>query len=166
MSYREEMLRMFDNRAKKRDMPKEGKINTLLELKEFIKRIKPGDHAESSNIIINTKGTSLANDEFSGNVSIPISGGQSTLRKTLIDGFDMIQKHMKYHQESINSQKPLDEYGGFVPAVAPDPNEYSTWVDRFIHNIGGRRDHLTIIWDLPEGSYRLDPYSCKLDKIS
>ena len=142
------------------------RIHNLVELKNLVKRLKPDQEESVAPIIIDTKKAKIADESYSGMVSIPQSGGQSTLRRTLLDGFEIIKNHKKYRQASLASVEMKEEFGGFQPAVAPDPDGHHTWLDTFImRNMGGRREGLYIVWDLPEGKFKLDPWTCQLEKV-
>lgn len=145
--------------------PEKVRIHNLAELKRLVSRLAPEANEAPGPIIINTKGTTMEDETYNGPVVIPQSGGQSTLRQTLLDGFEMVKNHTDYYNASLAGQTELEEYGGYPPAVAPNPDEHMTWLDFFIdRQMGGRREGLTIVWELPEGKFRLDPWSCKLEK--
>ena len=165
-----ESARLFNN--KKTSSNKNGRviekvrIHTLLELKQLVNRIKPGKTEAPKPIVLDTKEIGMADETYDGNVIIPQSGGQATIRETLLDGFKMVKNHLEYYNASMASQSAIDEYGGFPPALAPNPDDHRTWLDTFIdRNMGGHREGLFICWDLPEGKFRLDPWSCKLEKV-
>lgn len=142
------------------------RINNLLELKNLIKRLQPSANTPNAPIIVDTKKANMADETFSGIVTIPQSGGQSTLRQTILDGFEIIKNHQKFHRASMATRTSLEEYGGYPPAIVPDPSEHIMWIDTFIdRNMGGKREGLYITWELPEGKFRLDPWSCELEKI-
>lgn len=165
---KEELIELFKTKPNKKskEEPSQLKISNLKELEKFVERLKPGANEKDSTIIIDTKGTSLSSKEFSGKLSVPQSGGQSNLRQTILEGFEMIKNHHEFYRASIAAKEIEEEFGGYPPATAPNPDEYSTWIDRFIkHNLGAHREGLTIVWDLPEGSFKLDPWSCTLSKI-
>ncbi len=165
---RQETINLFSKKSPKLPYNTEKtKINNLVELKQLINRLKPGQDEENVPIIIDTKNTSMANDTFNGKVTIPQTGGQSTLRKIILEGFEMVKNHQKYHQASLTSQTIQEKYGGYLPAVAPNPEEHAIWIDSFInHNLGGKREGLYITWKLPDGKYKLDPWSCNLEKVN
>jgi hypothetical protein len=150
---KDEILKMFSKKQSKQsnstkhDNPK---ITNIHELRQLVERLKPG-----------------GNDSNQPPIVIPQSGGESTLRKTLLEGFEMIKNHSAYYQASVASLDMDDKYGGYPPAIAPNPDTYDTWVDRFIrNNLGGRRVGLTIVWDLPSGTWQLDPWTCKLEQVN
>lgn len=147
--------------------PERVRVHSLPELKRLVDRLQPENSEEAPGpIIVNTKKAGIADDTYDGNVLIPQSGGQSTVRQTLLDGFEMIKNHLEYHNASLASRSKIEDFGGFPPALAPNPNDHMTWLDTFIdRNMGGRREGLTIVWTLPEGKFRLDPWSCKLEKV-
>lgn len=167
---KQEAERLFGkgNRTQKKNVPQTQsvRIHNLSELKKMVNRLKPEANEAPGPIIINTKGTNMSDETFSGAVTIPQSGGQSTLRQTILDGFEMVKNHREYYTASLASQSEIEEYGGFPPALAPNPDEHMTWLDYFIdRQMGGRRVGLHIIWEIPEGKFRLDPWSCKLEKL-
>lgn len=155
------------NQPKSETQSGKVRINNLAELKELIKRIKPQDQTNDvTNIIVKTSDIGMADESYNGSVVIPQSGGQPTVRKTLLEGFEMVKNQIKYYNASLATQNSED-YGEFMPAVVPNPKDHRTWLDTFINNnMGGRRDGLTITWELPEGTYRLDPWSCELERIN
>jgi hypothetical protein len=168
----DEILSLFSKKPKKlsesQNKSEPSKVTSLYELKKLVDRLKPGAVEESKSIIIDAKSLSLPKDDQykEGPVVIPQSGGQSTLRKTLLDGFEMIKNHNVYFKASVASLDLDDEYGGYPPAIAPNPENYDTWVDRFIrNNLGGRREGLFIVWDFPDGTWKLDPWTCELEKV-
>lgn len=144
------------------------KINNLAELKELIKRIKPQSQTDNpNNIIVNTSDIGMSDDSYAGTVIIPQSGGQSTIRQTLLEGFEMVKNQIKYYKASLATQENSEDYGEFKPAIVPNPKDHKTWLDSFIsNNMGGKRSNLSIIWELPEGTFRLDPWSCELEKVN
>ena len=165
---RQETIRLFSKKPSKSQSidTKKTKIHNLIELRKLVDRLKPSQNQENEPIVIDTKNTAMADDTFNGKVTIPQTGGQSTIRKMMLEGFEMVKNHQKYHQASVTSQVTQEEYGGYLPAVAPDPGEHIMWIDSFIdHNLGGKREGLYIAWKLPSGKYKLDPWSCNLEKV-
>lgn len=163
---KEELQKLFKPASKSKNQIGPITISNLQELKNLVERLKPGISEGNAPIVIDTVGTTLADDNFKGKVTIPQAGGQATLRKTMLDGFEMVKNHQSHYRASIASQNMYDEYGGYLPAPVPDPNEHLMWIDRFIkNNLGGKREGLTIIWELPEGKFQLDPWTCQLEKI-
>jgi len=150
-----------------KDDSKKIEIRTLIDLKGLVKRLAPDSSDKSlDSIVIDSKKVGMTDEKFSGLITIPQSGGQSTLRKTILDGFEMIKNHQKYYEASLASKTSPDEYGGFYPAVVPNPQNHTTWIDTFIkNNMDGTREGLYIVWDISTGKYRLDPWTCKLEKI-
>lgn len=141
-------------------------VSNLLELQEVISHIKPdtGQDPDAKPITVQSTGTRFADENFNGNITIPQSGGQSMTRKTLLEGFDMLKKR----QETLQAmgKVDLDDFGGFYPATLRDITDQITWVDRFVTNrLGGKREGLYVVWELPEGKYQMDPWTCKLEKI-
>lgn len=160
------LRRWVDEKTQDLKAPDAVVVNNLLELKEIIKSLQPDNKSNDPDalpIIVKSKGTRFADEKFAGSITIPQSGGHSMARRTLLEGFEMLKRR----QETLSSlQTNEDYYDGFVPAPLADPNEHVTWVDRFIINrLGGRREGLYIVWEIPEGKYRLDPWSCILEKI-
>jgi hypothetical protein len=166
-----EASRLFNANKKSSKTPRgreieRVRVHSLPELKKLINRLKPVAAEEVSPIVIDTKKVGIADESYDGNVVIPQSGGQSTVRQTLIDGFTMVKNHLEYHNASLASQSAVEDFGGFPPAVAPNPSEHMTWLDTFIdRNMGGRREGLHIVWNIPEGKFRYDPWSSKLEKV-
>lgn len=154
------------SQSKKNIQPEKVRINNLAELKDLIKRIKPQNQSDSiSNIVVKTSEIGMTDESYDGPVIIPQSGGQPTIRKTLLEGFEMVKNQIKYYNASLATQN-AEEYGEFSPAIVPNPKDHRTWLDTFINNnMGGERDELSIIWELPEGTYKLDPWSCELKKV-
>ena len=167
----QDIQKMFGAKPKSQSAPereefKPIRVHNLPELKKLVKRLQPGPDDKASPIIIDTKKARMADDTYSGMVTIPQSGGQSTVRRTLLDGFEMLKQSQKRYEESLATQNMEEEYGGFLPAVVPNPTEHHTWVDTFIdRNMGGKREGLYIVWNLPEGKFRMDPWTCKLEKV-
>jgi len=159
---REEILNLF-GRKKPKQFEK-VKINNLFELKKLVQRLQPTTIEHTSPIIVDTKQAKMSDDSFSGKVTIPQSSGD-TLYKTLLDGFSMIKNHREYYSASISAELNPDDYGGYLPAKPSNPEDHVTWLDIFIEQrLGGKRDGLSIVWDLPEGQFKLDPWSGKLEK--
>lgn len=170
----QEAAKLFGNKSPKNRQSKSApqiekiRINNLIELKNLVKRLTPASTDDVAKpIVINTRDVGMADETYDGAVVIPQSGGESTLRQTILDGFEMIKNHQNYHKASLATQSSLEDYGGFPPAVVPDPSKHLTWLDTFIdRNMGGKREGLYIVWSVPEGKFRLDPWTCKLEKIN
>ena len=168
----QDLNKLFGAKPKSRpDAPepefKPIRVHNLVELKRLVKRLEPStDDNTARPIIIDTVKEGMADDTYSGMVTIPQTGGQSTVRRTLLDGFEMLKSAQELYEESLATQTMEEEYGGFLPPVAPNPADHHTWVDTFIdRNMGGRREGLSIVWELPEGKFKLDPWTCKLEKV-
>lgn len=93
----------------------------------------------------------------------------TTIRKTLIDGFDVIKKHITFEQQQANhiNQALATSPDKFIrqshirPSNSPGYN-----VDLLIRDrLNGKREGLKITWKLPEGTYEYDPYNGKLNKL-
>jgi hypothetical protein len=141
-------------------------VSNLLELQEIVNHLKPdgSQDPDAKPITVSSTGTRFADENFRGDITIPQSGDQSMTRKTLLEGFDMLKKR----QETLQAMGKidLDDFGGFYPASLRDITDQITWVDRFITNrLGGRREGLLVVWEIPEGKYQMDPWTCKLEKI-
>lgn len=166
-----EAARLFGARERASSAPKgreieKVRIHSLPELKRLVNRLKPEEREAPGPIIVDTKKAGIADESYSGPVVIPQSGGPSTVRQTLIEGFEMVKNHMEYYNASLATQSAVDDFGGFPPAVTPNPSAHLTWLDTFIdRNMGGQREGLYIVWDLPEGKFRYDPWSSKLEKV-
>lgn len=147
--------------------PEKISINNLIELKQLVERLKPGAEEEATPIVFKTRGTAVEDETFSGQVTIPQSGGQSILRKTLLEGFEMVKSHHEFHKASLEAHSMEEEYGGYLPALAPSPDDHKMWIDKFVNDrLGAKREGLYIIWEIPEGKYKFDPWSCSLEKVN
>ena len=158
------LRRRVDKKTENLEAPDAIVINNLMDLKEIVEHLKPDNQSpDALPITVKSRGTLFADDNFAGNITIPQTSGQSMTRRTLLEGFEMLKRR----QQTLDSlEVDEDAYGGFPPAPLSDPNEQVTWVDRFIMNrLGGVREGLFIVWEISEGKYRLDPWSCVLEKI-
>lgn len=148
-------------------------IDSLSELFQLIEHLKPDNKSpDAKSIIIDSAGTDLADQGpepsfiFEGKIQINQESSQPTVRRTLLDGFEMVKRRLQLDIELKARRVDEELYGGFLPPKAPSAAGNITWLDSFIERrLGGKRDGLTIIWELSEGKYRMDPWSCKLEKI-
>jgi hypothetical protein len=168
----DEIIKMFKKKKKvikqQRQIVDPPKIKNIHELRQLIERLKPSEEEENEPIVIDASELALPKDDAynAGPVVIPQAGGQSTLRKTLLEGFEIIKNQNAYFEMSAATLENDDDYGGYPPAIAHNPDIYDTWVDRFIrNNLGGKREGLFIVWNLPSGKWKLDPWSCQLEKV-
>jgi len=149
--------------------PEQVHINNLADLYELVKKLKPSENSsnDAKPIIYNTKGTNFASEKFAGHVTIPQSGGDSTVRQSMIEGFEMIQNHHRcYEAQNMAHDRP-DDFGGFLPAKVPNPDEQITWLDGFINRrLGGSRNGLFVVWDLVEGQYQMNPWTCEISPVA
>jgi len=87
----------------------------------------------------------------------------ASMRKGLIDGFE----HVKEQEEMWNRLYNVlddDEYSATLPKVNVD--SMSLPVDRIIkQRLGGRREGMTVVWNLSTRKVVFDPYSKKLEEI-
>lgn len=87
----------------------------------------------------------------------------TTIRKLLIEGMDIVKRQEKFAEVSNASSEA--DFGGFMPARPSSGNKY-TWVDTLIdRRLDGKRDGLKIIWTLSEGQYEFNPWTKQLDKV-
>lgn len=148
--------------------PEQIHINNLADLYELIKNLKPSKDStnDAKPIVYHTKGTSLADEKFNGYVTIPQSGGDSTVRQALIEGFEMIRNHQICHEAQLTAHESPEDFGGYLPARVPDPEDQITWLDSFVNRrLGGRREGLFVVWELAEGKYQMDPWTCEIKQI-
>lgn len=142
-------------------------IKTLFELKKLVERLKP-TNTKDSTLTVNFEKV----DTPSGQVipSLPVSmksNGESMERRILIDGFELLKRQREYKEAAKVYEEDVDSFGGFIPAVPIESESSVSWIDRFVSDhLDGRRDGLFVMWDITEGTYRLDPWSCKLEKMS
>lgn len=88
---------------------------------------------------------------------------KSTMRKLLIDGMNMVKKHLHYKDMQLNSaQSKLDDFMPQSRHIQPD-TMYS-WVDKMItERLNGIRNGLLIEWKLKDGNYQFDPYTGQIN---
>lgn len=141
------------------------KIKTLFDLKRLVERLKPTNSKDSTLTVSFEKV-----DTPTGQVpQLPVSmenSGESMERRLLIDGFDLLKRQREYKQSAKIYEEDVDSFGGFFPAVPVEAESKGSWVDRFItDHLDGRREGLFVFWDLSEGTFRLDPWSCVLEQV-
>lgn len=86
----------------------------------------------------------------------PFIEGKAQISKLLIEGMDMVKRQAKFAEAPDGD---IDEYGGFFPAAPPDGQHYM-WVDTLImRRLDGKRNGLTIEWELPEGKFQYNPWT-------
>lgn len=83
---------------------------------------------------------------------------KSELRKLIIDGFDIVKKRIEYYNKAMELDKN-GSYGGIKPLII-DVDKAFCWVDKLIEErLDGKREGLTVIWNLNDGKYVFDPYT-------
>ena len=161
-----QIQRKKQNQRRMPELPEKVRIHSLAELHELAVRLKPGSDEEIDPIIIDTKGTPFADDLFNGYVTIPQEGGQSVVRKMLLEGFEMVKNHHQFQKISQEDLEITEDFGGHIPATPPNTEGHIMWIDLFIdRNLGGKREGLYVTWELDEGKYRMDPWTCELEKV-
>jgi hypothetical protein len=143
-------------------------INNLADLYELVKKLKPDESTNDAKpIYYNSKGTQLADAKFNGYIKIPQTGGDSTVRQAVLEGFEMIKNHRAAREAQLVAYDYPEDFGGFMPARVPDPEDQITWLDGFIaRRLGGKREGLAVVWDLVEGKYQMDPWTCEISQVS
>lgn len=92
----------------------------------------------------------------------PFIKGDASIAKLLVEGMDMVKRQSKFAEAPTGD---IDEYGGFFPAAPPDEQHYM-WVDTLItRRLDGKRNGMVIEWDLPDGKFRYDPWTKKLEQL-
>jgi hypothetical protein len=75
---------------------------------------------------------------------------KSEARKSFIEGFEFVKRRKKFN-DTAGNQLSTDDM--------------RCWVDNVVkQRLGGRREGLGVVWDLPEGKFKLDPWTGKLEK--
>ena len=145
----------------------EIKINSLFDLNKLVERLKPTNSKETSLTVEFEKV-----DTPSGQIipKLPVtmkSDGESMERRILIDGFDLLKRQQEFKKSARIFEEDVESFGGFLPTIPPESESNISWIDRYVEDhLDGRREGLFVFWDLPEGTYRLEPWSCKLEKVS
>jgi hypothetical protein len=147
--------------------PEQVCINNLVDLYELIEKLKPENSVNDAKpIVYDSKNTSFADEKFNGHITIPQSGGDSTIRQSILEGFEMIRNHQKCYEAQLTAHESPEDFGGYMPARVPDPENQITWLDGFIiRRLGGKREGLLVVWDLVEGRYQMDPWTCEVKLI-
>lgn len=85
-----------------------------------------------------------------------------SMRQGLIDGFEHVKQYSQMWNR-IHNVLDDDEYGASLPYA--DIDKMYLPVDKLIrYRLGGRREGLTVVWDLPDKKVVFDPYSKKLEE--
>jgi hypothetical protein len=86
-----------------------------------------------------------------------------SIRQSLLDGFDQVKEQHKMWGD-IHDVLQEDEYGTSLPE--PDIDDMLMPVDRLIrYRLGGKREGMTVVWELMDRKAVFDPYTKKLDEI-
>ena len=88
----------------------------------------------------------------------------SAIYKLLVEGLDIVKRQSVFADRA--AETTAEDFGGFMPAMPAKGGHYS-WVDTLIdRRLNGKRDGLTVTWDLPEGKFTFDAWTRKLEKVS
>lgn len=86
-----------------------------------------------------------------------------SMRRGLIDGFNQVKEHEKMW-DNLHDALEEDEYGAILPTV--DIDKMHLPIDRLIQKrLGGRREGMTIVWDMPDSKVVFDPFEKTLEEI-
>lgn len=143
------------------------KINNLFELKKLVERLKP-TNSQSSSLTVDFEKVEMPNGQIVSKLPVSMkSDGESMERRILIDGFELVKRQQEYKRAAKIYEEDVDSFGGYFPAMPSEEESSVTWIDRFVEDhLDGRRDGLFVMWDIAEGTYRLDPWSCQLERVS
>lgn len=149
-------------------MTKPVQIRSYGELVELIAGIKPRAGEKDKSLQATFKDVSTPNDQVIPELTVSAKLGPGTMaHKLLEDGFRMIQRQSEYGKSAQVFAENVDGFGGFLPTTAPANDHHTTWLDNFIRtSLGGKREGLYVVWDLPEGRFRMDPWTYKLEKVN
>lgn len=93
----------------------------------------------------------------------------STIRKTLIDGFNIVKKHIEFNkvQQTLIKKAQSETPDKFLKQSVSDPTDSTGYnVDLLIRDrLNGKRNGLKIVWALSEGVFEYEPYSGQLKKL-
>ncbi len=83
--------------------------------------------------------------------------GDSTARKTLADGFNLLKNRFEIKQRLKNNRPDIEDFGGYIPAPLMLSETIST-LDNFIEKqMGGHRNGLMIEWIIGGVKWMYDP---------
>lgn len=87
-----------------------------------------------------------------------------SMRKMLIDGFEQV-KQQEQMLSNLRDVLDDDEYAPAIPKAHVD--EVPMKVDKIIkHRLGGKREGLTVIWEINNKKIVFDPYTKELHEYS
>lgn len=146
-------------------MTKAVEVKTYSDLVKLVEGLKP-TNAIDKPIKVTFENVGTENDRVIPSLSVSSpSDGQSMSRKLLLDGFEMVKRQMAFDQAAQVYSDVVDNFGGVYPATPAMDNTRATWLDNYIRStLGGHREGLVVVWNLPEGKFQLDPWSGKLEK--
>lgn len=140
------------------------KIKCLPDLYKLVSQLKPIATNNKTNTVIlnNIETVDGIYKEFPVNFK---DDGQPMVRKVLIDGFNLLKRQQKFSTLSGIYRDELEGFGGFFPALSENDSGVS-WIAEFVSkHLDGTIDGLYVVWSLPEGKFRLDPWLGTIEKI-
>jgi hypothetical protein len=149
-------------------MGKPVTISNYKELVTLVAGIKPKTEDKDPNLQATFKDVSTPSDQIIPELTVSAKLGSGTMaHKLLSDGFKMVKRQLEFGQAAQVFNDDVDSFGGFLPTPAPSNDKHVTWLDNFIRtSLGGRREGMHVVWDLPEGRYRMDPATYQLEKVN
>lgn len=123
----------------------------------FIKEVNPGKVDIASDV-------TWTNEEGKKQTStVKAHSSDVNMRQSLIDGFEQVKEHSRMWNDMHNILEE-DEYGASLPK--PNIDDMLMPVDKIIkYRLGGKREGMTIVWELNGRKIVFDPYSKKLEEL-
>ncbi len=126
-------------------------VNCLGDIKRVIREFLPG--------VKHTPLTVKTEMKVDGEIFAVEAESSIDYKKLLLEGFGIVKARLDATQKATESGAKL--------RIKPFNIEGHMWLDDLIvRRFGGKRDGLRIRWDLEDGTYFFDPYSCKVTKAS
>tara|TARA_R100001244_G_scaffold25113_2_gene25403 strand:- start:67003 stop:67533 length:531 start_codon:yes stop_codon:yes gene_type:complete len=165
-SYQKMLHGRLDARGPDIAAPAPIKVNTLKDLYTVIRDIQPVSVKDSTKIVHMENIEDPKGNKYK---SFPVKitdDGQPMARKLLVDGFELLKRQQEFNDGAGVYEEDIEEYGGFLPAATPNDEVGASWVTSFVSkHLDGKIDGLSVIWEIPEGKFRLNPWTGALTKV-
>ena len=144
------------------------KVNSLTDLNRVIKELLPVA-IENKTRMVNMENIEDPQGNLYKNFPVKFADdGQPMVRKLLVDGFELLKRQQEFSSASgIFAGDDIDGFGGFYPAVKPVDDIGTGWVTSFVSkHLDGKIEDLSVVWNIPEGKYKLNPWTGDLVKVT
>lgn len=165
-AYQSILHKHLDGRGPDLPPPEPVKVRSLQDLYRVIKDLQPVNISDKKQTVVLDNIEDAQGRKYK---KFPVNyqdDGQPMARKLLVDGFELLKRQQEFDSKTGVFPDQVDEFGGFLPAATPRNEVGLSWIGSFVSkHLDGKIEGLSVVWEIPEGKFRLNPWTGGLTKV-